>query len=359
MSETTDSDEYPDSIELYDIEDLGVAKGEGESWAEVVERLRGRDDDRWHYCICGARYRSRGPALLCCSERFIDEEIATDGGTPTATETEHYADGSFVTCPDCGGDLEYQNRELALCPDCDAEFSHYYADDGTNQLFRAPNMDRVVTVYDPADDQRNDSEELVTDGGSTVDWPPSFERSNPDRRSPNRNYGVSLHDAIEELDAEMDRLGVDDWRLDTAMRHQSRNPNYPYANQSEPNDPSVVLRWSMDGDQFAVACDAYSRVRDNLRTIGLYVREKRKMEQRPVTTGESEFANARLPSGEEDAIAVSSPAHVVLGVDENASADEIEAAYRERVKEAHPDNGGSSEELREVREAKEVLLDGA
>lgn len=161
MTETTNSDEHPDSIGLRDIEDIGVA--DGESWAETAERLRGRDDDRWHYCVCGARFRSRGPALQCCSDRFA--EIVTDGGTSTAAETEHYADGSFVTCPDCGGDLEYQNREVVICLDCDAEYSHYYAYDGTNELFRAPGMDRVTTVYDPADDQRDDDKELLTDGG--------------------------------------------------------------------------------------------------------------------------------------------------------------------------------------------------
>ncbi|GCF13219.1 hypothetical protein Harman_11540 [Haloarcula mannanilytica] len=161
MSETTDSDERTDSIGLRDIEDIGVA--DGESWADAAARLRGRDDDRWHYCVCGARYRSRGPALRCCSERFA--EIVTDGGTPTATETKHYADGSFVTCPDCGGDLQYQNREVVICPNCDAEFSHFYHTDGTNQLFRAPDMEQVTTVYDPADDQRDGDEHLVTDGG--------------------------------------------------------------------------------------------------------------------------------------------------------------------------------------------------
>jgi len=152
MSETTDSDECPDSIGLRDIDHIGVA--DGESWAEAAARLRKRDDDRWHYCICGARYRSRGPALLCCSERFTDEELVADGGTPTATETKHYADGSFVICPDCDGDLKYQNPEVVICSDCNAEFSHFYADNGTNELCRAPDMDRVTTVYDPADDQR-------------------------------------------------------------------------------------------------------------------------------------------------------------------------------------------------------------
>jgi len=43
----------------------------------------------------------------------------------------------------------------------------------------------------------------------------------------------------------------------------------------------------------------------------------------------------------------------VLGVDEDASEGEIERAYRERVKEAHPDQGGSAAEFQLVRAAYE------
>ncbi|WP_435147199.1 J domain-containing protein [Halobaculum sp. P14] len=190
----------------------------------------------------------------------------------------------------------------------------------------------------------------------SVDWPPEFDRTATADRTRNRSFEVSLSDAIEDLAAQMDRLGVDDWRLSTAMDHQSRNPNYPYANQPEPDDPGVVLRWSMDGDQYAVACDAYSRVRDNLRTVGLYVAEKRKMEQRPVTTGATEFANARLPSGDDTVEAEPAP-HAVLGVDPDASDDEVKRAFRERVKETHPDSGGDTEQFHRVQRAKEVMLD--
>jgi len=45
-----------------------------------------------------------------------------------------------------------------------------------------------------------------------------------------------------------------------------------------------------------------------------------------------------------------------LGVSPDADEEDIERAYRERVKEAHPDQGGSVEEFRAVRMAYERLI---
>lgn len=45
----------------------------------------------------------------------------------------------------------------------------------------------------------------------------------------------------------------------------------------------------------------------------------------------------------------------VLDLDEDADADDVERAYRERVKEAHPDTGGSIEEFQLVRRAYRTL----
>lgn len=46
----------------------------------------------------------------------------------------------------------------------------------------------------------------------------------------------------------------------------------------------------------------------------------------------------------------------ILPIDSDADADEIERAYRRRVKEAHPDHGGSAREFQLVRAAYEELL---
>lgn len=48
----------------------------------------------------------------------------------------------------------------------------------------------------------------------------------------------------------------------------------------------------------------------------------------------------------------------VLGVQENASEEEVHQAYREKVKEVHPDTGGSAEEFKTVRKAYECIIDG-
>jgi len=188
-----------------------------------------------------------------------------------------------------------------------------------------------------------------------IDWPPAFERTSAADRRRTSKFSKTFHQSVEAIETQLDRLGVDDWRLSTAAPHRKKD-GMPYANAS-PDDPSVVVRWTMDGAQYAVACDHYSDWRDNARAIGLYIEEKRKMSERPVTTGQSEFATARLPSGEGEATAAAPPAHRVLGVDSDASEREVRDAYRERLKEVHPDHGGTPAEFKRVKNAKEAMLD--
>lgn len=47
----------------------------------------------------------------------------------------------------------------------------------------------------------------------------------------------------------------------------------------------------------------------------------------------------------------------VLGLDASATSDEINAAFRDKAKKAHPDQGGSTEEFQRVKSASLVLLD--
>lgn len=186
-----------------------------------------------------------------------------------------------------------------------------------------------------------------------LDWPPQFERTPERERSPNNSYDVSLSRAFSDLEAELKRLGVDDHRYSFDARQRKRDQR-PYS-RANPDDPAFVLRWTMDGEQFAVACDRYTRLRDNVRTVGHYLREKRKMENRPVTTGESEFSNLRLPAGPTDDFGPTA-AHQTLGVGPDADESEIRAAFREKVKKHHPDHSGGQKHVSHYKRARDYLL---
>jgi len=152
-------------------------------------------------------------------------------------------------------------------------------------------------------------------------------------------------------------MNVDDWRGSIGNQHTKSN-GLPLHN-AKPDDPGFVLRWTDDGEQFAVACDDYSRLRDNLRTVYLWVHETRMRSQRPVKTGDTEFAAARLPSGDgKDAVVATAPAHEVLEVPPDADDSAVKDAYRQKAKSAHPDQGGDPAEWQRVVDAKEAMLGG-
>lgn len=191
---------------------------------------------------------------------------------------------------------------------------------------------------------------------SSLDWPSGWERTPPSEREKNRSFQATLADTTEAIETEMDRMDVDEWRASIGNQHTKSN-GLPLYN-ANPDDPGFVLRWSNDGEDFAVACDRYSRLRDNVRTIYKWVHETRMRGKRPVQTGDSEFAAARLPSGEdEDTIVGREPPHEVLGVERNAPESAVKEAFRKAVKRTHPDQGGSEAALKRVKRAREAMLD--
>lgn len=69
------------------------------------------------------------------------------------------------------------------------------------------------------------------------------------------------------------------------------------------------------------------------------------------------YLGSRLPfetpdlAFENDRIDPASAAFAVLGLPAEANASDVKTAYREKVKQVHPDHGGNHEEFRQVREA--------
>ena len=179
---------------------------------------------------------------------------------------------------------------------------------------------------------------------SLLHWPDEIERTEKHEREDCTKFSTPLRKTRSQLKKEMELLDVEEWRIEEVGGGSG--------------DPGVVLRWIDDGVDYAAACDRYTTKTANLREVYLWVNETRMREQRPVETADDAFAAARLPSGdEEDAIVVSNfDPYDVLGVDPSATEAEVKAAYNERVKEAHPDSGGSDEEFKRVQAARDELL---
>ena len=195
---------------------------------------------------------------------------------------------------------------------------------------------------------------------SSLDWPAGFERTRPGERERTSAFSVTLAETSDDIRTEMDRLGADGWRASTASGGAYTKSDGLPKHNANPDDPGFVLRWTNDGEDFAVACDHYRDLRDNVRTVFLWVNETRKRSQRPVETGSTEFAAARLPSGDEDAVAAgeSEAPHEILNVGPDAPDEVVKAAARRLKADAHPDSGGSREEFQRIVNAEKAMLGG-
>ena len=146
-----------------------------------------------------------------------------------------------------------------------------------------------------------------------------------------------------------------------------------YATSAQPNDPGVAAHFQWRGKPFAVACDSYRRLWENVRAIGKTIEALRTIERH----GASQLLEravsgfAALPPGE-DAGEVERPWWEVLGMPmlDGMSPIEIagdpkhpmrtlmlkmaEAIYKVKVPEAHPDRGGSNDVMWELNLAIEA-----
>ena len=198
----------------------------------------------------------------------------------------------------------------------------------------------------------------------SLDWPAGYDRTLPeDRGAYPGDISLSHREAFESVVEELERWGATDVRLTFVPESYQRDSNIPHKS-ADPDDPGVVAYFRREegraDEGHAIACDSWNTLRENARAIALYARRKRLAERCGVTTAESEFKTTALPSGNDDvgtAVVGQQPHHEVLGVAPDAPDAAVLGAYRELLKERHPDHGGNSEEFQRLQEAKEAMLD--
>jgi len=143
--------------------------------------------------------------------------------------------------------------------------------------------------------------------------------------------------------------------LSTNVR--TRQDGLPYANFAQPDDPGVAVYFSLDGEPRAIACDAWEKVEENVRAVGRTLENLRGNDRyRCSEIRKRTFSGFKqLPeNGTEPDL---QRAYEVLGIEPPVTYEEAEQAYTERVKDAHPDRGGSTEEFQRVRNSWERVKD--
>jgi len=193
-------------------------------------------------------------------------------------------------------------------------------------------------------------------------WPTGWPRTQSYARNPSkflRSYSQagtgsrqhSMAEGASLLSAELERLGATSAILSTNV--EMRLDNTPRSNTAKPADPGVAVYFNLKGKRLVLACDKWNRVEDNVWAIAKHVEAIRGQNRWGVGSVEQAFSGyAALPAPETPGNA---PWWQILGVDLHTVTEvQLEAAYRNAAKKAHPDSGGSHNQMVAVNAAYEL-----
>lgn len=191
-----------------------------------------------------------------------------------------------------------------------------------------------------------------------LEWPDGYDRT-PDSERERARFDTPESRCWGHIQDQIRLMGATDLVIETAKPH--KKDGTPLARAREPDDPGAVVRWRMHGRGYAIACDRWTKVRDNLRAIGKTLEAMRGIERWGAVTNEQAFQGLEsLPPPTQatraTAVAHQLEPHEVLGVSPEAPEDVVRAAFRALARKAHPDQGGSEAALKRLVNAKEAML---
>lgn len=174
-----------------------------------------------------------------------------------------------------------------------------------------------------------------------LQWPHGRPRVGRVERS---RFNVTFAQARDELFRELALMGARLVVLSTNV--ELRLDGLPYAGKGEPDDGGVAVYFECKGRPMCFACDRWNRVKDNIQAVRHTVGALRGLERwgtgDMVQAAFSGFVALPPPGGDWRAVLgvegldCSIPAVALAGA---------EAAYRTKAKDAHPDSGGTAEEM--------------
>lgn len=125
----------------------------------------------------------------------------------------------------------------------------------------------------------------------------------------------------------------------------------PLSNQRQPEDPGVAVYFTLDDKPYCLPCDKWDRVEDNIAAVASHVAAMRGIERWGV--GEAHDVYTGFKAIAERASGPS--CWDVLNIEPTKNKADIDKAYKQLVKNCHPDKQtGSLDKFHELQSAREA-----
>lgn len=196
-----------------------------------------------------------------------------------------------------------------------------------------------------------------------LQWPPGWKRTEAyarghakfsgttrkytDGGSYNQKRDLTIAEGIARVRSELQRMGMREYDIVISTNLPLRLDGMPRGDASNPADPGVAVYWRKSKTTRCMAIDQYHRVADNLAAIAATLEAMRAIERHggAAILDRAFTGFTALPAPEQW--------FQVLEVPASASAGEIDAAYRRKAMAAHPDRGGTHEQMARLNQARD------
>lgn len=177
-------------------------------------------------------------------------------------------------------------------------------------------------------------------------WPPGKPRT-PWQKRVKGSFSGTRADIFYRLGRQVELLGGR-W-LVVSSNLALRRDGQPHKGGAEPADPGVCVYFQMRDKPYAMACDTYVELAQNVAAIANHIDATRRIERYGVATAaEALQAFEALPAPKRP--------HEILGVAPDAPEAEVRKAWRARIVEAHPDKTGTHAAAAEINAARDAML---
>lgn len=179
-------------------------------------------------------------------------------------------------------------------------------------------------------------------------WPDTMPRAKSREAG---QFKTSLLRALDNVETSLRLFGKDSGKPVTGVVLSSNVT----LGASRPTDPGVAAWFTWDGNQVCIPVDRYSSVEANLQAIH-HIIEARRVELRHGT-----LALVRATFRGFQALPAPTSWRKVLGLEHatEVTKAQIDDAYRERAKAAHPDAGGNEAAMAELNAARDAARKAA